>query len=97
METPGNGHQNAFYEEDFLDVLRPIAAILAKKNADYGNSYHILRADYGPPAFHIRLTDKLNRLRQVDRNGALVSDESAMDTIKDIVGYCTLELMYRKT
>jgi len=96
METPGRyGTQASFCEEDFLEVFRPIAAILAKKNADYGNSYHRLRDEYGSTAFHIRLADKFNRLRQVDTQAALVADESAIDTIKDIVGYCALELLYR--
>lgn len=93
METLGKYPR--YKEGDFLEVFGPIAKLLAKKNADYGNSYQILRRDYGPPAFHIRLADKLNRLRQVDTRDVLVTDEAAIDTIKDIIGYCVLELIYR--
>lgn len=84
-------------EEIFLAKLQPIAALLARKNRDYGNSYALLRGEYGSVAFHLRLADKLNRLKQVDGSGALVSDESAIDTIRDIIGYCALELVYRDT
>lgn len=83
-------------EKDFSAELQPIAALLAKKSKDYGNSYAKLRDEYGTVAFHIRLADKLSRLKQVDGNGTLVSDESAIDTIRDIIGYCALELVYRK-
>lgn len=82
--------------KEFLDQLQPIAELLAKKNKDYGNSYANLRDEYGNVAFYIRLADKLSRLRQVDVNGTLVTDESAIDTIRDIIGYCVLELLYRK-
>lgn len=87
---------NPLTEKDFLAELQPIAALLAKKNRDYGNSYAVLRDEYGTVAFHIRLADKLSRLKQVDGNGTLVLDESAIDTIRDIIGYCALELVYRK-
>ncbi|MDA8336470.1 MAG: nucleotide modification associated domain-containing protein [Peptococcaceae bacterium] len=80
---------------DLKDVLNPIGNMLLQKNQDYGDSYKLLRDEYGVTAFHLRLADKFNRLKQVDRNGAKIS-ESAEDTIKDIIGYCTLELLYRK-
>jgi hypothetical protein len=96
-EQPQQAAQcNSLTEADFLAELQPIAALLAKKNKDYGNSYAKLRNEYGTVAFHIRLADKLSRLKQVDGNGVLVSDESAIDTIRDIIGYCALELVYRK-
>lgn len=80
---------------DIGDVLNPIGNMLVQKNQDYGDSYKLLRDEYGVTSFHLRLADKFNRLKQVDRNGAQIS-ESAMDTIVDIIGYCTLELIYRK-
>jgi len=93
QKTPKKG---SLTEADFLVELQPIAALLVKKNKDYGNSYAKLRDGYGTVAFHIRLADKLSRLKQVDGNGTLVLDESAIDTIRDIIGYCALELVYRK-
>lgn len=78
----------------FDSILYPIAELLHKKNTDYGNSYEKLREKYGPVAFHVRIADKLNRIEQLDKAGALVN-EAITDTIADIIGYCTLELKYR--
>jgi hypothetical protein len=80
----------------YNDILDPIAELLLKKNTDYGNSYNILREEFGKTAFIIRISDKLNRLKSLQRNTALVTDESEDDTIRDIIGYCALELMYRE-
>jgi len=83
-----------------LKILQQIAdkvvALLICKNKDYGNSYEILRDRYGPVAFHVRLADKLFRLENVEKNGDHVG-ETIEDTIKDIIGYCLLELKYRST
>lgn len=79
----------------FKEILDPITELLEKKNRDYGNSYNKLRDEYGPVAFYVRIADKLNRIRQVDANGDAVG-ERALDTITDIIGYCTLELRYRR-
>lgn len=78
---------------DFKTILEPIAEMLEKKNHDYGDSYKELRKKYGVTSFHIRVADKLNRIEQLDKDGAKVS-ESREDTIKDIIGYCVLELRY---
>jgi hypothetical protein len=79
---------------EFADIAKPIVELLERKNRDYGNSYDKLRDEFGPVAFYVRLTDKLERIKQVDAKGAAVN-ETAEDTIKDIVGYCLLELRYR--
>lgn len=80
----------------FQKVLEPIADLLAKKNADYGDSYKHLRDEYGPVAFYIRLADKISRLKQVDAKGCMVTGETSMDTLRDLIGYSVLELVYRQ-
>ncbi len=80
----------------FKQVLDPIAELLQEKNADYGNSFHKLRDKYGPVAFYIKLADKMARIEQVDKNGALVN-ETVLDTLMDIIGYCVLEIIYRRS
>lgn len=74
-----------------LDIVR----MLEKKNKDYGDSYAILREEYGPISFVIRLSDKINRLKTLVNKPQADSDESLEDTIRDIIGYCLLELEYR--
>lgn len=78
----------------FHDILLPIADLLDKKNTDYGDSYRHLREEFGPTSFVIRLMDKVNRVKKLTNADALVKSESLQDTIKDIIGYCTLELSY---
>jgi hypothetical protein len=80
----------------FQNILHPIAELLARKNTDYGDSYVKLREQYGPVGFYIRIADKMGRIEQLDKAGALVKEESIEDSISDIIGYCTLELKYRK-
>jgi len=79
----------------FESITKEIISLLKRKTADYGNSYDRLRQEFGPTCFYIRLFDKLYRLQQVDKNGHQVN-ESAKDTLQDIVGYCLLELCYRE-
>ena len=79
----------------FLGILQPIAELLERKNQDYGNSFDQLRERYGPVGFYIRVADKLNRIEQLDSNPAQVKSESIEDTLRDIIGYVTLEINYR--
>ena len=82
--------------QEYLNQILPTVETLQKKNTDYGNSYELLRERFGEVAFIVRLFDKVYRLEALYNNGeAKVTDESFEDTIKDIVGYCTLELKYR--
>lgn len=78
----------------YLSILQPIAELLQKKNTDYGDSYKKLRNEYGAVAFHVRIADKLSRIKQLDSADAQVKEESRRDTLNDIIGYCALEIAY---
>lgn len=81
---------------EFMNILAPIAELLKRKNTDYGNSYGESRSEFGPVAFLVRVNDKFARLKTLTNHEAQVNDESIEDTIADIIGYCTLELRYRR-
>lgn len=81
---------------EFMEILVPVAELLKKKNTDYGNSFDHTRHEFGPTAFLLRLDDKYNRLKTLTKQEAQVNNESIEDTILDIIGYCTLELLYRQ-
>lgn len=81
----------------FTEILEPVAELLEQKNHDYGRSYDQLREEYGETSFLIRLDDKINRLKTLVKHPAKVTTEAIEDTIRDIIGYCTLELCFRMT
>lgn len=94
--NPGTTGGEGMLRRDLLDeIVYPIQELLIKKNSDYGDSYFELRKEFGKVAFLIRLTDKITRLKTLTKQQAQV-EESEEDTIKDIIGYCLLELYYRQ-
>lgn len=76
-------------------ILGMHETFLTKKN-DYGDNFEKVRTEF-PNAILIRLTDKLNRLKNL-MNGVeqQVINESIDDTLTDICGYAVLELLERK-
>ncbi|MDI1472988.1 nucleotide modification associated domain-containing protein [Thermodesulfovibrio sp. 1176] len=77
------------------EMIYQVKELLIKKNTDYGNSYFELRKEFGKVAFLVRIADKLARLKTLVKQQAQV-EESEEDTIKDIIGYCLLELYYKQ-
>lgn len=81
------------------DTTEMIKLLLKRKNERYGDSFYKSLDKYGDPAFYIRLEDKINRMENLFKDGSdLVndSDESLLDTITDIAGYCILYITYKK-
>jgi hypothetical protein len=75
-------------EADFKVFTDALAAVLAKKNADYGNGVF----DFGRMGIVIRLNDKMRRLISlVNKNE--VNFESIADTLVDIAGYAVLGMI----
>lgn len=83
-------------QESLNSISGEIINLLIKKNRDYGNSYFKLREEFGRVAFVVRLADKIERLKTLLKNEPQVMDEREEDTIKDIIGYCLLELYFRQ-
>ena len=79
------------------DLTHDIEELLVIKNRKYGNSFDKTRDKYGPLAFVLRLEDKFNRVFSLIKNDDVGTfDESIEYTIKDIIGYCVLEILYRE-
>ena len=76
------------------DICDEIHKLWKAKNSDYGNSYDKTRDEYGSVAPLIRIDDKLNRLKQLTRNGDPKVNESIEDTLMDLAGYAILEILY---
>ena len=78
--------------EIHAQICAELNATYKRKNADYGDSFSLLREEY-PDAILIRLTDKLNRLKTLFTSEAQVTDESVRDTLLDLANYAILELV----
>ena len=86
-----------YFRSKIQTICKDIEELLVVKNAKYGNSFETTRDKYGAIAYVLRLEDKLNRVFTLvnTNDDGKSTDESIIDTIKDILGYTILELMYR--
>ena len=79
-----------------VDVCSDIRRIYALKNADYGDSFGKSLDEFGPIAFVVRASDKMERLKQLVKSEAKVKGESFDDTVSDLANYCIMYLMESK-
>ena len=80
---------------EIRQIALEIAQLVEKKNHDYDNSFDKTMDKYGDTAYFLRIEDKLNRLINLSKKKAKVSDENVEDTLKDIIGYTLLMLNYK--
>ena len=69
--------------------------LYAKKNHDYGDSFHEMFLEEGWASARIRLTDKLKRFKQLTKNpdSQQIKDESVRDTLIDLANYALMSVM----
>lgn len=84
---------NVQYHEKLCKELNDL---YAKKNRDYGNSFHDTYLEEGLAMSRIRLSDKLARFKKLSHKfeyeGA-VEDESIRDTLIDLANYALMTVM----
>lgn len=91
-------NENKKFRQSIQNITNSVENLLVIKNKKYGNSFDKTRDKYGAIAFALRLEDKFNRIFSlIKENDNGTDDESIEDTIKDIIGYCILELSYRNS
>lgn len=79
-------------------VCRELNALYEKKNHDYGDSFHRAWLDEGYAMARIRLSDKMNRfknltLKDSENDLPLIQDESIRDTLLDLANYAIMTIM----
>ena len=67
-----------------------MTALLARKQHDYG---HKNITKFGLQGVLVRLSDKIERLINLKAHKSQAKNESLLDTLRDIVGYCVVALM----
>ena len=75
-------------------ICQCLNALYARKNADYGDSFHKTYLEYGMAMPLIRMDDKLSRLKSLYKKGnRQVLDESVRDTLLDLANYAIMTAM----
>lgn len=78
------------------DAHKELQEIFVKKNTDYGNSFEESLEKHGLIAAIVRMEDKMSRLNTLSKQEALVSDESLIDTLKDLSNYALMSAVWLK-
>lgn len=80
--------------EKHKEICNELNDLYERKNRDYGDSFHKTFLDEGMAMIRIRLSDKLNRFKQLTRTGeSKVKDESVRDTLIDIANYAIMAII----
>lgn len=75
-------------------IVMGLNELYAKKNADYGDSFHETFKEEGMAMARIRLSDKLNRFKSLTRgNSQQITDESIRDTLLDLANYAIMTVI----
>lgn len=74
-------------------VLVELNRLYARKNHDYGDSFHLTYQKWGLPMAAIRLEDKIQRFETLIRAEGQVKDESIRDTLIDLANYAIMTVM----
>lgn len=82
-------------ESKFESITKEMLELYKIKNKNYGNSFSKQFEEYGLTSVCIRLEDKLNRLKSLNKQGkeANVDDESIRDTLVDLANYAILTVI----
>ena len=76
------------------DIVMGLNELYAKKNMDYGDSFHDTYVEEGMAMARIRLSDKLNRFKSLTKSGnQQVNDESVRDTLLDLANYAIMTVI----
>ncbi len=80
--------------ERHLAICAEMAELYDRKNRDYGDAFHLSYLEEGMAMPRIRLSDKLNRFKNLSRSKEVkVSDESIRDTLIDLANYAIMTIM----
>lgn len=81
-------------DNSHVRICQELNEIYERKNHDYGDSFHKTFVEEGLAMCRIRLNDKLERFKTLSRGAdAKVTDESLIDTLKDLANYAIMTIM----
>ena len=77
----------------FKALQKEGADLYEKKNQDYGDSFSKSFREYGMTMSLIRLEDKLNRAKSLNKRVTLIEDETMEDTLIDMSNYALMTIL----
>lgn len=80
-------------DEKFEKITNEMLELYKAKNTDYGSSVSDTYKDFGLVAFLVRMQDKMNRLKTLNKQDAKVKDEKIRDTLIDLANYSILAII----
>lgn len=80
--------------ERFQAITNEMGDTYKKKNHDYGNSFDESLDEHGLIAAIVRIGDKYNRIKSLNKNGQAMVKESMRDTFLDMANYCIMSAMW---
>lgn len=91
-QTSTRGEANI---NQYRKILEEMNELYARKNHDYGDSFHLLWEEEGIAMARIRLGDKFSRFKALSRGSEerQVKDESLRDTLIDLANYAIMTVM----
>ncbi len=76
------------------EICLGLNELYARKNADYGDSFHQTFVEEGMAMARIRLGDKFSRFKTLSRGAEQkVQDESIKDTLLDLANYAIMTVL----
>jgi hypothetical protein len=84
-------------EVSFDQILLNMSETYHKKNHDYGNSFEKSCNEFGLTAPIIRMSDKLERIKTLNKISPLIGDERIEDTLLDLANYAVMTLLWVKS
>lgn len=88
-------YNNATKVDRHKQICLALNTLYARKNHDYGDSFHQTFVEEGMAMPRIRLGDKFNRFKTLSRklDSQKVADESIKDTLLDLANYAIMTVL----
>lgn len=97
METLQDKLERMADKITFEDVVSEMTNVYKKKNSDYGDSFTKSCDEFGLISPIIRMSDKLNRLKSLNKSELLLCDDERLeDTLLDLANYAVMTLVWIK-
>lgn len=87
------GDVHHYKYDQHKELCKYINELYISKNIDYGDSFGETFEELGIVSAITRIIDKVNRLKRLSKNDALVKDESIRDTLIDTANYCIMTVL----